>query len=118
MQANVFQASGLQIDRRIPTSFGVWVGFNAVDALLTLYLLGVGGVEGNPMLTAMQSEMGAIGMLLAKVGISAFAGVALLTMNRAPLLGLASKLMGVVVTYNAIIAFYMLAPGATMPFVS
>jgi len=79
MQANVFQAAGLPIDRHIPTSLSVWVGLNVLDALLTLFLLGAGGVGGNPMLSAMQSEMGAVGMLFSKIGIAAIAGVALLT---------------------------------------
>jgi hypothetical protein len=34
------------------------------------------------------------------------------------MLGLASKLMGLVVVYNAVVAFYYFAPTATMPFVS
>jgi hypothetical protein len=118
MQANVFQATGLQNGRRIPTSLTVWVGLNALDALLTFYLLGAGGVEANPMLAAMQSELGAAGMLLMKVGIALLAGIALLTIKRPALLHLASKLMAVVVAYNAIIAISTLFPRATMPFVS
>jgi len=116
MQANVFQAAGLPIDRHIPTSLSVWVGLNVLDALLTLFLLGAGGVGGNPMLSAMQSEIGAVGMLFSKIGIAAIAGVALLTINRAPLLVLASKLMAIVGLYN--VAAYVLAPGATMPFIN
>ena len=118
MQASVFQANGLSIDRHVPAILGVWLGLNALDALLTLYLLGVGGIEANPMLSAMQSEMGAVGMLLTKFGLAGFAGISLIAKGRPALLNLANKLMGVVVVYNAVIAAYVLAPGATMPFIS
>ena len=35
---------------RLPRALGIWRGVNALDMLLTFYLLGIGGNEGNPLL--------------------------------------------------------------------
>jgi predicted MFS family arabinose efflux permease len=95
-----------------------WLGVNAMDAALTLMLIGLGGIEGNPMLSYLQGEMGAVWMLSIKLAISAAVGLLLIVRGRAPMLRLASKLMAVVVVYNAVVAFYYFAPNATMPFVN
>jgi hypothetical protein len=121
MQASVIQSvdrSNNIASSRVPAVLMVWLGVNAMDAALTLLLIGLGGVEGNPMLSYLQGEMGAVWMLSIKLGISAAVGLALILRGRAPMLGLASKLMGPVVVYNAVVAFYYFAPTATMPFVS
>jgi hypothetical protein len=45
----------------------MWMGLNALDALLTLHLPGLGGAEGNPLLATIQNHAGGEFMLLAKL---------------------------------------------------
>lgn len=122
MQANPVRTNNLtQVSptpRIIPGVLAAWLGVNALDAMLTLMLLGLGGIEGNPMLSYLQGEMGAIWMLTIKLAVSAAVGLMLIVRGRAPMLALANKLMALVVMYNAIVAFYYFAPSATMPFVN
>jgi predicted MFS family arabinose efflux permease len=103
---------------RIPAVLMVWLGVNALDAALTLLLIGLGGIEGNPMLSYLQGEMGAVWMLSIKLAIAAAVGLTLVLRDRSPMLALANKLMALVVVYNAVVAFYYFAPSATMPFIS
>ena len=121
MQANAARTPDLtqvSVPSRIPRVLTAWLGVNALDAMLTFMLLGLGGIEGNPMLSYLQGEMGAIWMLTIKLTVSAAVGLLLIDRGRAPMLALASKLMALVVVYNAVVAFYYFAPSATMPFVN
>jgi hypothetical protein len=118
MQADAAIRSQSPVALRIPRVLVAWLGVNLLDAMLTLMLLGLGGIEGNPMLSYLQSEVGAIWMLTSKLAISAAVGLALVMRDRAPMLALASKLMGLVVVYNGVVAFYYFMPTATMPFIS
>ena len=55
---------------RFPGPLGLWMGVNALDMLLTFYLLGVGGTEGNPMLGFALASGGAGSMLAVKLGLA------------------------------------------------
>ena len=92
---------------RLPRALGVWMGVNALDVLLTFYLLGIGGAEGNPML-AFALAAGGVGSLLAvKLGLALAAGLVISRMGRPALLGVASMLMSLVVVYNAALLAYL-----------
>ena len=80
--------------------FVTWMGLNALVALLMLYLFGLGDVEGNPMLVAIQDQVGGAMMLMAKLVLAMMAGAALWKYGRASLFGIANRLMAVVVVYN------------------
>lgn len=83
---------------------GLWLGLNMLDALLTFYLLGLGGTEGNPMLGFVQAQVGAGSMLIAKLAFASAAGVAMWSRGRSDLLRIAGGLMGLVVAYNLALA--------------
>jgi hypothetical protein len=87
--------------------FVTGMGPNALVALLTLYLFGLGGVEGNPMLVAIQDQVGAAKMLMAKLVLAMMAGAALWKYGRASLFGIANRLMAVVVVYKLGLATYI-----------
>ena len=87
---------------------GLWMGVNALDMLLTFYLLGSGGVEGNPMLGFALAYGGASSMLAVKLGLALAAGLVISGMGRLGLLGVASRLMSLVVVYNAGLLAYVL----------
>ena len=93
---------------RFPGPLGLWMGVNALDMLLTFYLLGSGGVEGNPMLGAALAYGGAGSMLTVKLGLALAAGLVISRMGRPALLGMASRLMSLVVLYNAGLLAYAL----------
>lgn len=95
-----------------------WVLVNVMDAALTSYLLGMGGVEGNPMLSFAQIQLGVTGMLLTKITLATIVGIAIAARGRIRILKAASVFMGVVVVYNALLALYATAPQMTLPFIS
>ncbi len=100
---------------RLPRALGVWMGVNALDVLLTFYLLGIGGAEGNPML-AFALAAGGVGSLLAvKLGLALAAGLVIARMGRLALLGAASRLMSLVVVYNGGLLAYSLWKSHTGP---
>jgi len=101
---------------RFPRPLMAWLGVNFLDAVLTYVLLGLGGIEGNPALSKLASVFGPVGMLTAKLSIAAAVGLALTLRDREPLLVLASRLMGAVAAYNAIVLAFYLAPSMGMPF--
>jgi hypothetical protein len=87
-----------------------------LDALLTLYLLGLGGTEWNPRLRFVQAQLGAGSMFIVKLTLATAAGVAIWSRGRSDLLRIASGLMGFVVANNLVLATYaMMLPG---PFAS
>ena len=91
---------------RFPMPLAVWMGINGLDALLTFYLLGIGGTEGNPMLAYLMAQGGGELMLGVKLGLALMAGLTIWTMGRLALLGAASRLMSLVVVYNAGVLAY------------
>ena len=93
---------------RFPGPLGLWMGVNALDMLLTFYLLGIGGIEGNPMLASALAFGGAGSMLAVKLGLALAAGLVISRMGRLALLGVASRLMSLVVVYNAALLTYLL----------
>ncbi len=86
---------------RLPMPLAVWMGINGLDALLTFYMLGIGGTEGNPMLAFLMAQGGGEFMLAVKLGLALVAGLTICSMGRPALLGVASRLMSLVVVYNA-----------------
>ncbi len=90
-----------------PRILAMWMVLNILDALLTGYLLSNGGVEGNPLLAAMQGQLGTVGMLGAKVALAGIVGLAIWRAERRPLLLTADVGMGLVVVYNAFILALM-----------
>ena len=86
---------------RLPRALGLWMGVNALDVLLTFYLLGIGGAEGNPMLAFALAAGGAGSLLAVKLGLALVAGLVISRMGRLAMLGAASRLMSLVVVYNA-----------------
>ena len=98
---------------RLPRALGLWMGVNALDAVLTFYLLGIGGAEGNPML-AFALAVGGVGSLLAlKLTLALTAGLVISRMGRPAMLVAASRLMSLVVFYNAGLLAYTLWQGHT-----
>ena len=93
---------------RFPAPLGPWMSVNALDMLLTFYLLGIGGIEGNPMLGFALASGGVGSMLAVKLGLALAAGLVISRMGRPALLGMASKLMSLVVLYNAGLLAYLL----------
>ena len=91
----------------LPRPLLVWMGVNAVDLLLTFYLLSVGGMEGNPMLALALTHGGAASMLTVKLGLALVAGLTIARMGRLALLGVANRLMSLVVVYNAGLLIYL-----------
>ncbi len=91
----------------LPTPLLVWMGVNALDLLLTFYLLSVGGMEGNPMLALALAHGGAASMLAVKLGLALVAGLTLSRMGRLALLRAANRLMSLVVVYNAGLLTYL-----------
>lgn len=91
----------------LPRPLLVWMGVNALDLLLTFYLLSVGGMEGNPMLALALAHGGAASMLAVKLGLALVAGLALVRMGRVGVLGVANPLMSLVVIYNAGLLTYL-----------
>ena len=92
-----------------------WMGVNALDALLTFYLLGIGGTEGNPML-AFAFAAGGVGSLLAvKLTLALTAGLVISRMGRPAMLVAASRLMSLVVVYNAALLAYWVWQGHAAP---
>lgn len=110
------KTQALAVQPRLSRPLVAWLAVNLFDAVLTYVLLGLGGVEGNPALAKLQSVLGAEGMLTAKVGLAAAVGLALTMRERSHLLVLASRLMGLVVVYNAIVLAYYLLPSMGVPF--
>ena len=94
---------------RLPSALGVWMGVNALDVLLTFFLLGIGGLEGNPMLASALAFGGAGSMAAVKLGLALAAGLVIWRMGRPALLSLASGLMSLVVVYNAGLLAYLLS---------
>ena len=94
-----------------------WILVSVMDAALTSYLLGMGGVEGNPMLSFAQVQLGVTGMLLTKITLATIVGIAIAARGRNRMLKVASLFMGVVV-YNGLMALYATAPQVTLPFIS
>ena len=92
---------------RLPRALGVWMGVNALDMLLTFYLLGIGGIEGNPMLALALASGGVGSMLVLKLGMALAAGLLISKMGRPAVLGAASRLMSLVVVYNAGLLVYL-----------
>ena len=100
---------------RLPRALGQWMGVNALDALLTFYLLGIGGTEGNPML-ALALAAGGVGSLIAlKLALALTAGLVISRMGRPAMLVAASRLMSLVVVYNAGLLAYLVWAGHTAP---
>ncbi len=95
-----------------------WILVNVLDAALTSYLLSMGGVEGNPMLSFAQIQLGVTGMLLTKITLATIVGIAIASRGRNRMLKLASVFMGVVVVYNSLLALYVMAPQMSLPFIS
>ncbi len=91
----------------LPRPLRLWMGVNALDLLLTFLLFGVGGVEGNPMLALALAYGGTGGLLALKLGLALAAGLVISRMGRLALLGVASRLMGLVVVYNAGLLAYL-----------
>jgi hypothetical protein len=87
--------------------FVTWMGLNALIALLTIYLFGLGGIEGNPMPVAIQDQVGGAMVLMAKLVLAMMAGAALWKYGRASLFRIANRLMAVVVVYNLGLATYI-----------
>ena len=94
---------------RFPGPLALWMGVNALDMLLTFYLLGTGGTEGNPLLGFALAYGGAGSMLAVKLGLALAAGLVISRMGRPALLGAASRLMSLVVVYNAGLLAYVLS---------
>ena len=92
---------------RLPRALGIWMGVNALDMLLTFYLLGIGGIEGNPMLALALASGGVGSMLVLKLGMALAAGLLISKMGRPAVLGAASRLMSLVVVYNAGLLVYL-----------
>ena len=88
---------------RFPMPLAVWMGINGLDALLTFYLLGIGGTEGNPMLAFLMGQGGGELMLAVKLGLALVAGLTIWSMDRLSLLSAASRLMSLVVVYNVVL---------------
>lgn len=100
---------------QLPRALGRWMGVNALDALLTFYLLGIGGTEGNPML-ALALAAGGVGSLVAvKLTLALTAGLVISRMGRPAMLVAASRLMSLVVVYNAGLLAYWVWQGHTAP---
>ncbi len=91
----------------LPRPLAVWMGVNALDLLLTFYLLSVGGMEGNPMLALALAHGGAASMLAVKLGLALVAGITISRMGRLALLSAANRLMSLVVVYNAGLLIYL-----------
>ena len=102
-------ASRVEAAKAVWTSgvFATWMGLNLLDAVLSFHLLGIGGTEGNPLLAAIQSQVGGNLMLLTKLLLAAAAGLAVGMLGRTALLGVANRLMAVVVLYNLGLAAYV-----------
>jgi hypothetical protein len=83
----------------------LWLALNLLDALLTYQLLGMGGVEGNPLLAALMGHAGEAWALTAKVAVASLVAGVVLHYGRTHLLRSASLLMAGVVLYNAALAF-------------
>lgn len=81
----------------------LWLALNLLDALLTHQLLGMGGVEGNPLLAALMGQAGEVWALVAKVAAACLVAGLVLRFQRARLLRGASALMAGVVLYNALL---------------
>lgn len=93
---------------RFPMPLAVWMGINGLDALLTFYMLGIGGTEGNPMLALLMAQGGGDLMLGVKLGLALVAGLTIRSMGRLALLTAASRLMSLVVVYNAALLVHTL----------
>jgi len=87
--------------------FVTWMGLNARVALLMLYLFGLGDVEGNSMLVAIQDQVGGAMMLMAKLVLAMMSGAAFWKYGGASLFGIANRLMAAVVVYNLGLATYI-----------
>ena len=116
MRATTLPATAAIATPRFPRPLVAWLGVNLLDAIFTYVLIGFGGIEGNPMLSHFQGLFGPIGMLAAKLALAAAVGLALTMNGRSHLLVFASRLMGLVAVYNAILLVYYFAPSMGMPF--
>jgi hypothetical protein len=113
------QSSTAAVDARWPSrTLAMWMGLNALDALLTLHLPGLGGAEGNPLLATIQNHAGGEFMLLAKLLLAFGAGYLIWKIGRFALLGVANKLMALVVLYNLGLAAYVQTAAWPTPFAS
>ena len=81
-----------------------WMGLHVLDALLTAHLMGMGGVEGNPLLRTVQGQVGAELILVAKVMGAGGVGLLIWRSGRTRLMPLANSLMALVVLYNSTLA--------------
>lgn len=108
----------LGIQLRASPELWFWIALNVLDAALTAYLLGMGGTEGNPMLSLAQLHLGVGGMLLIKITLASFIGLVIASRGQTRTLKAASVLMTVVVVYNLGLALYVTTPGMTLPFIS
>jgi len=86
---------------RPPSLLYIWVSLHVLDVLLSLYLIGLGGREGNPLLAALEGPLGTVGMLGFKLSAAGVIGLLLWQSERWPLLHKANIGIGVVVLYNA-----------------
>ena len=100
---------------RVPRALGIWMAINSLDVLLTFYLLGLGGTEGNPMLALVIAHGGAGSMLAVKLGLALAAGLALSRTGRLGMLGAANRLMSLVVVYNLGLLTYLHWSGHPSP---
>jgi hypothetical protein len=105
-----FRASSESVALQPPNLLVMWAGLHVIDALLTLSLLGLGGIEGNPLLATVQSTLGDVSMLGAKVVVALAAGLAVVRAGKGSILGLGNTLMAGVVLYNAALVFWVMAP--------
>jgi len=101
--------------QQLPRALGLWMEVNALDGLLTFYLLGIGGAEGNPMLAFALAAGGDGSLLAVKLALALTAGLVISRMGRMALLGAASRLMSLVVVYNAGLLAYSLWQGRAGP---
>ncbi|MDA1035598.1 MAG: DUF5658 family protein [Chloroflexi bacterium] len=86
-----------------------WAALNVMDALLTFHHLTWGGFEGNPLLASLQTELGSVPMLAAKVTSALVIGLLLTRTHKHGQLSLAGAGMAIVVLYNAALVPFVLA---------
>ena len=81
----------------------MWAAINLMDVLLTFRHMSWGGLEANPWLALVQSALGPVPMLAAKMTGALILGLLLTQLGRSRQLTVASAGMSLVVIYNAIL---------------